>query len=232
MSTVALVPAWNEAERIVATVTAITTVTAIDRVLVIDDGSTDETAVRARSAGAEVLSLPANAGKGRALTIGLDALEDDVDVVLFLDADLGQTAAQAAALLEPVRAGEADMAIATLPRPPRSGGIGLVKGLARWGIRRLGGFDATAPLSGQRALSRAAWQSALPFPSGFGIEVALTVRVCRVGLRVREVPTTMQHAATGRDLAGFRHRGRQFVAVASALLRLALERQSAGTTGG
>lgn len=232
MSAVALVPALNEAERIAATVTAIATVPGIDRVLVIDDGSTDDTARRACAAGAEVLSLQANAGKGRALAAGLDALDDDVDIVLFLDADLGPTATEAAALLAPVRAGEADMAIATLPRPPRSGGIGLVKGLARWGIRRLGGFDATAPLSGQRALSRAAWQSALPFPSGFGIEVALTVRVCRAGLRVREVPTTMQHAVTGRDLAGFRHRGRQFVAVAFALLRLALERQSAGVIGG
>jgi len=232
VSAVALVPALNEAERIAATVTAIATVPGIDRVLVIDDGSTDDTARRACAAGAEVLSLQANAGKGRALAAGLDALDDDVDIVLFLDADLGPTATEAAALLAPVRAGEADMAIATLPRPPRSGGIGLVKGLARWGIRRLGGFDATAPLSGQRALSRAAWQSALPFPSGFGIEVALTVRVCRAGLRVREVPTTMQHAVTGRDLAGFRHRGRQFVAVAFALLRLALERQSAGVIGG
>ncbi|MDP2300742.1 MAG: hypothetical protein Q8M55_08535, partial [Actinomycetota bacterium] len=64
------------------------------------------------------------------------------------------------------------------------------------------------------------------------VEVALTVRVSRAGGRVLEVPTTMRHAATGRDLAGFLHRGRQFVAVAVSLARLALERQSPGSNEG
>lgn len=232
MSTIALVPALNEAERIAVTVAAIARVPAIDRVLVIDDGSTDDTASRARAAGVEVLSLPRNAGKGRALAAGLDAVGRDADIALFLDADLGETAEEAGALLAPVRAGAADMTVAVLPSPPGSGGFGLVRGLARRGIRHLGGFEATAPLSGQRALDRAAWEAALPFPAGFGIEVALTIRVCRAGLRIAEVQTTMRHAATGRDVRGFLHRGRQFAAVASTLVRLGVERQSEDVTGG
>lgn len=224
MSVIAVVPAHNESERIAATVRAIASVGAIDRVLVVDDASSDGTAELARQAGAEVLALATNLGKGGALQAGLDLVAADADVLVLLDGDLGATAAEAGVLVAPVLAGEADMTIATLPRPPKSGGFGLVKGLARWGIRTLGGgFEATAPLSGQRALSRRAWQAATPFARGYGVEVGLTVRAGRAGLRLLEVPTTMGHAATGRDIAGFRHRGRQFVQVAAALAKLAAD---------
>lgn len=220
MSVIALIPAHNEAERIAATIDALQDVTGIDRLLVIDDASADETAAIAEGAGAQVLRLQANRGKGGALQAGLEAVADEADVILLLDGDLGSTAAEAGVLLAPILSGEADMTIATLPRPPKSGGFGLVKGLARRGIRSLSGYEPTAPLSGQRALSRRAWQVATPFATGYGVEVGLTVRAARAGLRILEVPTTMGHAATGRDLAGFRHRGRQFVHVAAALVRL------------
>ncbi|MDO8848568.1 MAG: glycosyltransferase family 2 protein [Coriobacteriia bacterium] len=222
---IALIPAHNEAARIDATVRATRTVAAIDRILVIDDASTDGTADLAASAGAEVLRLETNLGKGGALQSGLDLVAADAEALVLLDGDLGATAAEAGTLLEPVLAGAADMTIATLPKPPASGGFGLVKGLARWGIRRLSGFEPTAPLSGQRALSRAAWEAATPFATGYGVEVGLTVRAARAGMRLLEVPTTMAHAATGRDLAGFTHRGRQFVQVAGALVRLAFGRR-------
>jgi hypothetical protein len=115
--------------------------------------------------------------------------------------------------------------VAILPRPHGKAGFGLVKGLARWGIRRMGnGFEAHAPLSGQRALNRRAIDVATPFAHGYGVEVALTIRVLRAGLRVLEVPTTMSHAETGRDLSGIVHRGRQFAHVARTLTRLAIER--------
>ncbi len=226
MSVIALIPAHNEAERIAATVTAARAVAEIERVIVIDDCSDDDTATLARAAGAEVLRLDANLGKGGALQSGLDAVGDNADVLVLLDGDLGATAGEAGALVAPILAGDADMTIATLPKPPGSGGFGLVKGLARWGIRRLSGFEATAPLSGQRALSRSAWIAATPFATGFGVEVGLTVSAARAGMRLLEVPTTMGHAATGRDIAGFTHRGRQFVQVAAALSRLALGRRS------
>lgn len=222
MSVIALIPARNEADRIGDTVRAALAIADVDRVLVVDDGSTDETSSIARSAGAEVVRLERNAGKGGALNTGLYRVRDDADILLLLDADLGATASEGATLLGPVLAGDADMTVGVLPKPPGSGGFGLVKGLARLGIRRLGGgFEATAPISGQRALSRAAWQAATPFAAGYGAEVALTVRALRAGLRVVEVPVEMTHAATGKDVAGFTHRGRQFVQIAAALFRLA-----------
>lgn len=220
MSVIALIPAHNESERIAATVAAARAVPGIDRVLVIDDASTDGSADIARGAGAEVLALTTNLGKGGALQAGLDSVAEDADIVLLLDGDLGETAGQAGLLLGPVADGSADMTIATLPRPAGSGGIGLVKGLARAGIRALSGYEPVAPLSGQRALNRAAWSAATPFARGYGVEVALTVKAARDGMRIAEVPTDMAHAATGKDIAGFTHRGRQFVQVAGALCRL------------
>ena len=226
MRVAALIPAHDEAERITATVSAARSIDGVDRVLVIDDGSRDATGTLAIGAGAELITLPGNVGKGGALQAGLDAVADDVDIVLLLDADLGESASEASHLLGPVVRGEADMTIAILPRPAGSGGFGLVKGLARRGIAALGdGFEAQAPLSGQRALNRAAWRAATPFASGYGAEVALTVRALQAGSRVLEVPVPMSHAATGKDLAGFAHRGRQFVHVLGALRTLVFERR-------
>jgi len=218
-------PAHNEAARIAASVTAARAIPGVGDVVVIDDGSTDATAERARSVGARVVSLPHNIGKGAALNAGLAHIDAEVDVLLLLDADLGDTASEGARLLEPVAAGTADMVVGALERPRGSGGFGLVKALARRGIVRLGGgdFQPAAPISGQRALSRAAWTAATPFAAGYGAEVALTVRALRAGLRVTEVPVAMRHAATGRDLAGFLHRGRQFFDIVTTLAALSVE---------
>lgn len=223
---VALVPAHDEAAGIVGTVTAARAIEGVTRVIVIDDGSSDGTAQLAETAGAQVVRLPANRGKGAALQAGLEAAGSDYDVLLLLDADLGPTAGRAAALVEPVLVRDADMTVAVLPRPAGSGGFGLVKGLARAGIRTLGrGFLASAPLSGQRALDPAAVAACTPFASRYGAEVALTVRALRAGLTVAEIPIPMAHTATGRDLAGFAHRGRQFLDVAATLLALTFSRR-------
>ena len=229
MGVTVLIPAHDEAARVGATVTAALGIQGVTRALVIDDASTDATADLAAAAGAEVMRLPNNLGKGAALDAGLARVRVDADVLLMLDGDLGESAAQGALLLAPVQAGEAAMSVAAFPRPTGKAGFGLVKGLARFGIRALGGpagrsFAATAPLSGQRAMTRACWERVTPFAFGYGVEVALTVRALRSGMTVVEVPTTMTHDATGRDAAGFSHRGRQFLHVARALVRLALER--------
>jgi hypothetical protein len=225
MRIVALIPAYQEAERITDTVRAARTIPGLTRLLVIDDASSDGTADLAEAAGAEVLLLTANAGKGAALDAGLALVRGDADVLLMLDGDLAESASQGALLLGPVLAGDAEMTVAAFPRPQVKAGFGLVKGLARFGIRVLGGraFEPTAPLSGQRAMTRACWELVTPFAFGYGVEVALTVRALRSGMRVAEVTTTMTHDATGRDAAGFAHRGRQFAHVARALLRLAVE---------
>lgn len=212
----ALIPARNESDRILATLKAVRRIEGVREIVVIDDGSTDDTGSLASEAGARVVRLPVNRGKGAALTAGLQAAAGDV--LLLLDADLGATAAEAGCLLAPVTAGQADLAIATFPRVAgRGGGVGLVVGLARRGIRDATGREMEAPLSGQRALRREVLQSVLPLPSGFGVEVAMTIGALRGGYRVVEVPTTMTHRVTGRTPRAILHRARQYAAVAAAL---------------
>lgn len=217
---VALVPAHNEEERIAQTVSAILSLEDVNECIVIDDASSDETAQKAADCRARVVRLQRNVGKGAALNAGAKYCED-ADIVLLLDGDLGSSASQAYLLLKPLLEGTADMTIARFPRPTGKAGFGLVKNMARKEIAKMGnGFDAQAPLSGQRALTRACLDAVLPFASGYGVEVGLTIRALRQNFRLLEVETTMTHAATGRDLSGFIHRGKQFVHVWSALMKL------------
>src|SRR5688500_3690694 len=86
---VAMIAARDEGGLVGATVDAIRTISDVDEVVVVDDGSTDETAQLARRSGARVLMAPRHLGKGGALEGGLDRIEP-ADVYLFLDADLGE----------------------------------------------------------------------------------------------------------------------------------------------
>lgn len=215
-SVVAIIAAYNEADRIAATVQATKRISGVNRILVVDDGSSDRTASVAAEAGAEVLGLEQNLGKGKALERAMSNVTEDI--ILFLDGDLGECAAEAALILEPVLKGTADMAIADFPKPEKAGGIGLAKGLGRWGIKRFTGQTMREPLSGQRAVKSALVKD-LSFESGYGLEVGLSVDILRQGCRVIEVPVKMTHRETGRDLAGVIHRGRQFVDILSVIFK-------------
>jgi glycosyltransferase involved in cell wall biosynthesis len=212
----AVIPAYNEAGVLPETLRALAHVTLIDEVVVVDDGSSDATAELAERHGAKCIRLAVNQGKGAALRAGIEAAEGDI--LVLLDADLGETAEQAGLLLAPVLAGDADLAIATFPViPGKGGGLGLVVRLARWGIRRATGRTMAAPLSGQRAMRRSVLQTIGNPAPRFGVETAMTIDALRAGVRVLEVPTTMTHRVTGRDAASVRHRTRQLFDVARAL---------------
>ena len=137
--------------------------------------------------------------------------------LLFLDADLGQTAANAGPLIEPVATGAADMTIAAFANRVKLGGRGFVVRLSGTGIRRATGWSPAQPLNGQRCLTRAAFDAARPLAPGFGVETAMTIDLQRKGFRIVEVEVDMAHRATGGDLAAQLHRGRQFLDVARAL---------------
>jgi glycosyltransferase involved in cell wall biosynthesis len=192
----------------------------VDVVVVVDDGSRDATASVALEAGASVLRLERRRGKGRALEGALRRL-DAADAWLFADGDLGATAGRLGAVLEPVLAGVADLAIARLP-PPAAGGFGIVKRSAARAIRALGGLRVREPLSGQRAVGASALERMRPLAGGFGVETAMTIDAGRAGLRVIEVPVELSHRPTFRDLRGFAHRGRQGWDIARAVLPRAL----------
>ncbi len=223
-----VIPARNEAERIRATVAGAAGLPGVDLVIVVDDGSADDTAVLAGQAGATVLRHNRSRGKAAAMETGADAaaMLEATDTpprarharhLLFLDADLGDTAAAAGPLTEPVRAGEADMTIAVFTERVRQGGHGLVVGLSGAGIERATGWRPAQPLNGQRCLTRAAFEVARPLAAGFGVETALTIDLLRAGMRVTEVEVPLAHRATGNDWAAQVHRARQFADVARAL---------------
>lgn len=213
---VAVVPAKDRGDSVGATVTALRGLGRLDEVVVVDDGSTDDTAARAAEAGARVVRLATNVGKGGAVTAGVQAAPE-ADVYLLIDADVAGTAAVADALLAPVLDGRADMTVGVLPAAGARGGFGKVRGMAAAGIRRACGFEARAPLSGQRAVRGEVLRSLLPLADRFGLEVGLTIDAVRAGARVEELDVPMEHRHTGRTVAGFRHRGRQGVDIVRAL---------------
>jgi glycosyltransferase involved in cell wall biosynthesis len=240
-----VIPARNESDRIGATVTGAASIPGVDILLVIDDASTDDTAAVAEAAGATVVRHARHRGKAAAMETGAEAVRLTEALtagagaqaagaepkpatgtqnvqgrprhLLFLDADLAETAGAAAPLVEPVRSGQADMTIAVFRDRVRQGGHGLVVRLAGSGIDRATGWRPAQPLNGQRCLSRAAFDAACPLAPGFGAETGLTIDVLHQGLRVVEVEVPLAHRATGTDWRSQLHRARQFADVARAL---------------
>jgi hypothetical protein len=137
--------------------------------------------------------------------------------LLFLDADLADTAALAGPLVDPVLAGKADMTIAVFSTTVKLGGHGLVVGLSGAGIQRATGWRPAQPLNGQRCLTRAAFEAARPLARGWGVETGLTIDLLRKGLRITEVEVELAHRATGTGLRAQLHRAHQLADVARAL---------------
>ena len=220
-----VIPAKNESDRIQATVKAAAGLPGADMLVVVDDGSADDTGLVAENAGAIVLRHARSRGKGTALETGAEAVgllerNEEREVprhLLFLDADLAESAAHAAALVQPVRDGQADMTIAVFSERVRAGGHGFVVALSGSGIMRATGWRPAQPLNGQRCLTRAAFEAATPLARGWGAETGLTIDLLRKGMRVVEVEVPLEHRATGRDRRSQLHRARQFADVARAL---------------
>jgi glycosyltransferase involved in cell wall biosynthesis len=215
-----IVAARNEADLVEGTVRALRATFPGAAIWVADDASEDGTAEVAMAAGARVVSRGRPHGKGANMTAAAEAVlgsEPVPDLVLLCDGDLGESAALLGPLVTAVAAGECDLAVAAFSRRV-GGGFGIALGFARWAIRRLCGFEAGAPISGQRAMRVDVLRATLPFARGYGMELGMTVDAVRAGYRVREYELDLSHRATGRSLAGFLHRARQLLAFVRAYL--------------
>ena len=193
-----LIAARDEEARIGTTVAELRLQFPGVEVVVADDGSRDATGAVAEAAGALVLRLPCR-GKGQALTLG-ERVASEGDLLLC-DADLRGD-------LRPLLRGDAELTVAAFARK-QGGGFGIAKAVARRLIRRRSGYTAAEPLSGQRRLTQKARAAVFPLAAGFGCETAMTADAFRAGLTVAEIEVELEHRATGRDLGGFLHRGRQ-----------------------
>ena len=192
---VALIPAYNE-ERHIGSVVLMTRI-QIDTIIVVDDGSCDATADIARAAGAIVVCLEKNMGKGAALCAGfLKASELDVDVLVCIDGDGQHLPEELGRVIEPICMGEADLVIGSryleatsnVPRHRIWGHI-----LFNWITRWSSGTGSSDSQSGFRAFSRAAVDLISFQSEGFSVESEMQFLASEHNLRVKEVPITIRY---------------------------------------
>jgi hypothetical protein len=204
---IAIVPALNEEASIGGVIDEIR---AFDRdldVVVVDDGSTDNTAAAAGARGAHVLRLPFNLGIGGAVQTGFRyAYEQDFDLAVRVDGDGQHDASQLALLLGPILDGSADIVIGSRfasrggYRSSRSRrfGIGILARVVSLLVRQ----RLTDPTSGFQVLNRHAIRLfAADYPHDYP-EVEATVMLFKHRLRVTEVPVRMRERAAGRSSIG------------------------------
>ena len=193
--TAAVIPAFNEEKTIASVV--IKAKAHVDEVLVVDDGSADETALMAEKAGATVLKMPGNSGKAEALLSGLDMIANDgFDAAVLLDGDMQHDPRQIPDLLAPILAGKADLVIGSrflnsgkgIPRYRKAGQIVLNKATS-FGAK----VKVTDSQSGFRALSRKAMRN-LEFESeGYNIETDMIAHFAEKQMSITEVPISIEY---------------------------------------
>lgn len=202
-----VVPAYNEAEAIGRTVRDLRRQAPWADVLVINDGSTDETAACARRAGAKVINLPVNLGIGGAVQTGYRyACENNYDLAFQFDGDGQHRARRLTDLARPLVAGEADLVVGSRFLRPR-GAISTVSRVT--GIKILAAAVSlvmrqriTDPTSGFRGAGRRAIELfASVYPQDYPEPESL-VLVHKQGLRVREVPAAMRRRRGGASSIG------------------------------
>ena len=203
-----VIPAYNEGQNIKDTVISLSLEPEVCEIIVIDDASEDDTSLQAQAAGARVIRLGQNVGKGKAVMAAFPFIKNGV--VMLLDADLKGTARFALALAQPILENMADLAVAQFPTGQGGQGFGLVKKFSRLVTRVITGKNLAAPLSGQRCMKKKVLHDLFPLADRFGLEVGMNIDALRKGYRIIEVETPLCHCPPGRDWYGFMHRGAQF----------------------
>jgi len=207
---VAVVPALNEEASIGGVIEGIRAFDPTFDVVVIADGSTDRTPEVAAEHGAVVLRLPFNLGIGGAVQTGFRyAWDHGCEIVVRVDGDGQHDPAELGAILAPVLAGHADVAVGSRfvgtdgYRSSRARRIG-IRVLA-WTVSAIVRQRVTDPTSGFQALNRRALALfAADYPHDYP-EVEATVMAHRCDLRRVEVPVTMRERGGGRSSIGSLH---------------------------
>lgn len=208
-----IVPAFEEEQTIAEVVRSVRGIEDSE-LLVVDDGSGDATAERARSAGARVVRLAENVGKGQAVDAGILAAAHDI--LVLLDADVrGMDEAKVRSLVSPVRAG-AVMCVGV-----RHALFDRLNGRHPWA-------PAFAKLSGQRCLHRSLWQAAREDCGGYRLESALNHHAARMGEIEYVYLPGLGHTIKERKrglLAGLRQRLRMVGDIVASTVELRLARR-------
>jgi glycosyltransferase involved in cell wall biosynthesis len=198
-----VVPAYDEEQNIGSVIAEVRAVVPEAEVLVVDDGSSDETAEAARRSGASVVSHPFNLGYGVALQTGFKyALLHSYDYVVQMDADGQHEAKSVVDLIEEARKGDADVILGS-----RFLGLGRFK--MQWArklgsllfrviVSRVVGERISDPTSGFQALSKNVLEFYVTeaYPVDFP-DADLLITAHRAGFRIKEVPVVMYSKAAG-----------------------------------
>ncbi len=226
-----VIPALNEEDPIAEVVRACLTTHLPNEVIVVDNGSTDRTAERARAAGARVVSEP-TPGYGRACAAGVKALPAETNIVVFLDGDGSDCPELMDRLVRPIESDHYDFVIGSRTRGERErGSMNFQQVFSGRGagflLRLLYGVNYT-DMSPFRAIRRGVLDRLGMTEKTYGWNLEMQMRVARGGWRVLEVPVNHRRRTGGESKVSGTLRG-TFVAgarIAATLLRVALEGKS------
>lgn len=218
-----IIPALNEEEPIADVVRECLATNIPSEIIVVDNGSTDRTAERARGAGAKVVSEPRH-GYGRACRAGIRALNPDYEIVVFLDGDGSDCPEFMNQLVDPIAAGTHDFVIGSRTRGQREPGSmnfqQIFAGrLAGWLMSILYGVRYT-DMCPFRAVRRAALVKLSMQEETYGWNLEMQMKAVRLGLRILEVPVNHRRRAGGVSKVSGTLRG-TFVAGARIIITFA-----------
>ena len=196
-----VIPALNEEEPIANVVREVIATGIPREVVVVDNGSIDQTAERARNAGARVVSAPR--GYGRACAAGVATVSDECDVLVFLDGDGSDVPRFMQALVEPIINGTHDFVIGSRTRGKREPGsmnaqqvfAGYLAGLlihALYGVR----YTDMSPF---RAIRPASLHTLGMREETYGWNLEMQMKAARAGLRILEVPVDHRRRKGGES---------------------------------
>jgi len=196
-----IIPALNEEAVIGSTLDGLR-VTALDQLIVVDNGSTDRTAQVARAHGAQVVSEPRR-GYGFACLAGMAALHREITVVAFMDGDGSDDPADLPRLLDPIVRGEAEMVLgsrvlgsreAGALTPQQRFGNALATGL----LRLFHGARYT-DLGPFRAIRHEALERLRMRDTNYGWTIEMQIKAARHKLRVIEIPVRYRRRRAGQS---------------------------------
>ncbi|MGE5632483.1 MAG: glycosyltransferase family 2 protein [Caulobacteraceae bacterium] len=204
----AIVPAYNEQDRILLTLAALKKIKDISEIIVVDDSSKDSTyEILKKENGIILLHNNSNKGKGSAVRLGLSHASNAYTALV--DADIGDSASEIEKLVRAAKSDNNSIVIGMLPPSKIKGGFGFLKLISTKGFYALTSVELKSVLSGQRVLPTAFLRELDDIPDGYSLEFKVALEGIRHGLKLVEVPVDIHHRETGRNISGFLHRGKQ-----------------------
>jgi len=205
MNIICVIPAFNESKTITKVINQARPY--VKEIVIIDDGSTDNTAALAKISGATVLKHLINRGQGAALQTGDEyALSHGADIIIHFDADDQFQAQEIPDIIEPIKSGRADIVFGSrflgkkvnLPKSKQY----FIYPLAKLFTRLILGIKLSDPQNGFRAMNRTAAQKIMIENRSMAHNSEIQSKAFQLGLRVAEVPITVTYHEFGQRFSG------------------------------